>query len=130
MTRKENEVVAGSLERLVEVAGDPAPEVFARLFAAYPETEAEFARDVTGAVRAEMLTMVFTCLMDPAGPYQANLVKTERVNHDGFGVPSELFDRFFAIVKETCRDLLGDHWTQEVEAAWSAQINQVLAASR
>lgn len=130
MTRKENEVVACSLERLSEEVGDPAPEVFARLFAAYPETEAEFARDVTGAVRAEMLTMVFTCLMDPAGPYQANLVKTERVNHDGFGVPQELFDRFFVIVKETCRDLLGDNWTQEVEAAWSAQINQVLVASR
>ena len=130
MARKENEVVAGSLERLVEIVGDPAPQVFARLFADCPETEAEFARDVTGAVRAEMLTMVFTCLMDPAGPYQAGLVRTERVNHDGFGVPPELFDRFFVVVKETCRDLLGDDWTHEVEAAWSAQINQVLRASR
>lgn len=74
--------------------------------------------------------MVFTCLMDPAGPYQANLVKSERVNHDGFGVPPERFDRFFGIVKETCRELLGDDWTPEVEAAWSAQIRQVLAASR
>lgn len=130
MGQRECEVVAGSLERLAERVGDPAPQVFARLFAELPDTEAQFARDVTGAVRGEMLTMVFTCLMDPAGPYQAGLVRTERVNHDGFGVPPEQFDRFFEVVRDSCRELLGDEWTQEVEAAWSAQISQVLAASR
>ncbi|MFZ5718141.1 MAG: globin domain-containing protein [Pseudomonadota bacterium] len=129
MGQRECEIVERSLERLAERAGDPTAEVFARLFAAHPETEGEFARDVTGAVRAEMLTMVFTCLMDPAGPYQAALVRTERVNHDGFGVPPQLFDRFFQIVKATCRDLLKDDWTPEVEAAWTAQIDRVLATS-
>jgi len=77
-----------------------------------------------------MLTMVFECLMDPGGPYQANLVRAERVNHDGFGTPSEEFDRFFGIVHETCRDLIGPDWTPDFEAAWVAQIGRVLAASR
>jgi hypothetical protein len=76
-----------------------------------------------------MLTMVFNCLMDPSGPYQANLVLTERVNHDGFGTPPAVFNRFFGIVLETCRDILGPDWSPEFERAWTARINQVLAGS-
>lgn len=74
--------------------------------------------------------MVFDCLMQPSGPYQLNLVRTERVNHDGFGTPAEVFDRFFGIVQETCRDILGADWTPEFEAAWTARIEQVLAGSK
>jgi len=77
-----------------------------------------------------MLTMVFDCLMNPAGPYQAHLVRAERVNHDGFGTPNEVFDRFFWIVLEVCRERVGAAWTAETDAAWTAQIEGVLAASR
>ncbi|HEX7885887.1 MAG TPA: globin [Phenylobacterium sp.] len=120
------DLVAASLEQV----GDPAADIFARLFAEFPETEARFWGDVTGAVRAEMLTMVFDCMMNPAGLYQANMVRAERVNHDGFGTPNELFDRFFWIVRDVCRDRAGEHWTPETDAAWTAQVEKVLAASR
>lgn len=118
------------IERSLEQVGDPADDVYARLFAEFPETEARFCRDVTGAIRAEMLTMVFDCLMNPAGPYQLNLVRAERVNHDGFGTPNEVFDRFFWIVRDACRARAGTHWTPETEAAWTAQIERVLTATR
>lgn len=130
MTDDQTQMIVRSLEAIAEKVGDPTPQVFARLFAEHPEAEAEFARDVTGAVRGEMLTMVFTCLMDPDGPYQAGLVRTERVNHDGFGVPSELFDSFFEVVKATCREVLDGEWSPDVEAAWSAQIAHVLDRSK
>lgn len=110
--------------------GDPTAEVFARLFAELPETEERFARDVTGSIRAEMLTMVFDCLMNPAGPYQLNLVRTERMNHDGFGTSNDVFDRFFWIVRDVCRERAGGAWTSETDAAWTAQIEDVLAGSR
>lgn len=115
---------------MAERAGDPTAQVFARLFAEFPETEERFDRDVTGAVRGEMLTMVFDCLMNPAGPYQANMVRAERVNHDGFGTGNVVFDRFFWIVRDMCRELAGEDWTPETDAAWTAQIEQVLAASK
>lgn len=124
------EIVTESLERLAERVGDPAPQIYERLFAAIPEARERFARDTTGAVRGEMLAMVFGCLMDPGGPYQANLVRTERVNHDGFGTPSDQFDSFFRIVRETCRDLLGADWTPEVDAAWDDQICRVLSGGK
>jgi len=122
------EIIASSLELVAERAGDPGPQVYARLFAEFPETEARFIRDVTGAIRAEMLTMVFDCLLAPDGPYQKNLVLAERVNHDGFGTPPEVFDRFFPIVMETCREILGADWTPQLEAAWTAQLARYMSA--
>jgi hypothetical protein len=77
-----------------------------------------------------MLRMVFDCLMNPAGPYQLNLVRAERVNHDGFGTPSDVFDRFFWIVRDVCRARAGRGWTPETEAAWTTQVERVLAASQ
>lgn len=127
MTPKPSDLIAQSLEAVVEQAGDPAPQIYARLFAEFPETEERFYRDTSGSIRAEMLTMVFDCLMDPGGPYQANLVRTERMNHDGFGTPNEVFNRFFWIVRDVCRELAGSSWTPDVEAAWMTQIERVSA---
>jgi hemoglobin-like flavoprotein len=115
------DVVAQSLELLAERAGDPRDAVYARLFAAHPEMEALFVRDTTGAVRGEMLAVAFECILDigGAGAYAANLIAAERVNHDGVGVPPEIFGRFFPLLAETCRDILGEAWTPQVDAAWA-----------
>ena len=130
MSAQAADMVSQSLELLAEQVGDPVGPIYARLFAEFPETEERFSRDTSGAVRAEMLTMVFNCLMDPGGPYQLNLVRAERVNHDGFGTPSEVFNRFFPIVMETCRDLLGPAWTPAFEQAWRGRIEAVLSATQ
>ena len=129
MTVEAADVVEQSLELLADRAGDPMEAVYARLYAEFPETEERFWRDVTGAIKAEMLTMVFSCLTDPGGPYQLNLVRAERVNHDGFGTANDVFNRFFWIVMETCRELLGTSWTPAFEAAWTRRIDDVLAAT-
>ena len=124
------EIIASSLELVAERAGDPGPQVYARLFAEFPETEERFWRDTRGTIRAEMLTMVFNCLMDPGGPYQLNLIRAERVNHDGFGTPNDVFDRFFWIVRDACRERVGPAWTPAFEEAWRRRIDDVLASTR
>jgi len=127
------EIVAASLELVAEQAGDPTPQVYARLFAEFPQMEALFVRDTAGAVRGEMLAVAFACLLDlgGAGAYAANLIAAERINHGEVGVPPEVFARFFPIVAETCREISGSAWTEEVEAAWAevlAQIDRLTAA--
>lgn len=129
MSKDPTDLIAMSLEAVVERAGDPAPKIFARLFDVLPETEDRFARDTGGAIRGEMLAMVFDCLMDPGGPYQANVVRSERVNHDGFGTPSDEFNRFFWIVRDGCRELAGPDWTPEIDEAWTLRIEQILTAT-
>jgi hemoglobin-like flavoprotein len=118
---RSSQIVVESLELLADRAGDPVAAVYARLFAAHPEMEALFVRDTTGAVRGEMLAVAFECILDigEAGAYAANLIAAERVNHEGVGVPPEVFGRFFPLLAETCRDLLGEAWTPQVDAAWA-----------
>lgn len=129
------DLIAQSLEMVAERYGDPAPQIYARLFAAFPETEALFVRDTTGAVRGEMLAVTFQCLLDVtgAGAYAANLIRAERVNHEGVGVPADAFARFFPIVMESCRDLLGEAWTPQIDAAWTellAELDAVIASAQ
>ncbi|HEX2818156.1 MAG TPA: globin [Phenylobacterium sp.] len=121
------EIVAASLEALAERAGDPARQVYARLFAEHPDMQALFVRDTTGAVRGEMLAMAFECLLDigGTGAYAANLIAAERVNHQGVGVPPEAFGRFFPILAQTCRELLGEAWTPQVDAAWAELLGRI-----
>ena len=87
-------------------------------------------RDTTGAVRGEMLAVAFQCLLDLDGGYAANLIRTERVNHEGWGVTPEVFARFFPIVMETCREVLADDWTAEVDAAWSEVLARIAGLTR
>jgi hemoglobin-like flavoprotein len=126
------DIVAASLELVAERAGDPAAAVYGRLFAAYPEMEALFVRDTSGAVRGEMLAVAFECILDigGAGAYAANLIAAERVNHEGVGVPPEVFGRFFPLLAETCRELLGADWTPEVDAAWAGLLARLDAVVR
>jgi hypothetical protein len=95
------------------------------MFAEFPETEALFVRDVSGAVRGEMLAVAFQCLLDLDGSYGANLIRAERINHEGWGVTGEAFVRFFPILMETCREVLGGDWTPEVDAAWAAALARI-----
>ncbi|MBN9562322.1 MAG: globin [Alphaproteobacteria bacterium] len=116
----DTDLIARSLELVAERHGDPAPLVYARLFADHPDMEALFVRDTAGSVRGQMLMVVIESLLDYIGgdAYSANLIRIERINHEGLGVPPEVFDTFFATVMATFKDLLGEDWTPETDAAW------------
>lgn len=118
---------AQSLDLLAERLGDPAPAVYERLFGRFPEVEAEFARDVDGAVRGEMLAVAFQSLLDLDASWGASLIRAEVTNHDGFGVPPDRFRAFFDVLRDVCREALGEAWTPEIEAAWAARLNRVEA---
>ena len=107
------DVIRQSLERLAERQGDPTAQIYARLFAARPETEALFVGDRTGAARGEMLAQAFDVLLDLAegGDQGARLIAVERVNHEGLGVPPDVFADFFPVVAQVVRDGLGEDWT-------------------
>ena len=118
-----------SLELVAERCEDPAPLVYARLFAENPALEALFIRDKSGIVRGQMLSVALEALMDLAGDghYAAGLLQTERANHDGLGVPMANFDSFFFTVLATFADIAGADWTDEMDAAWRALIDRARA---
>ena len=120
-------VIEESLERLAERAGDPTAVVYARLFARYPETEALFVRDVSGAVKGEMLAKTLECVLDLAGPnsYAANFIACEIVNHEGVGVPREVFARFYEVMMDTFCELGGPEWAASYGAAWRGVVERI-----
>lgn len=115
-----------SLE-LVAERGDPTPLVYRRLFAAHPEMEALFVRDVDGGVRGNMLAEAISAILDFIGTntYGANLMRIEVVNHENLGVPPEVFPAFFASMRDAFADTLGPEWTKETDAAWRGLLVQI-----
>ena len=124
-------LIEASLELVADRLGDPAPLVYRRLFAAFPELRPLFVGDTTGIVRGNMLQVTLECLLDFAGTraYSTHFVGSERVNHEGLGVPHATFDMFYQTVIATFREALGDAWTAETEAAWQRAASGLVAAA-
>lgn len=122
-----DQLLARSLERVVERVGDPAPLVYARLFARSPELQAMFVGDTQGSVRAEMFLRAIDTLMDLAGQrhYAAGMIASEWSNHHMNGVTTRQFESFFEIIVEVCQHALGADWTPEIDAAWRSTIDRV-----
>ncbi len=120
-----------SLELVASRVADPAPLVYARLFAEHPEVEALFVRDRSGIIRGQMLQVTIETLLDLAGDgaYASGLLQTERVNHQGLGVPADAFDSFYRVLMATFRDIAGVDWTPAMEAAWTRTIAAATAAA-
>ncbi|MEX2249597.1 MAG: globin [Parvibaculum sp.] len=131
LSEQEKQLIEHSIERVAEVAGDPAPHVYARLFAQAPEMEALFVLDTDGNARGHMLSESLDCIFDFLGPraYAPVLIQSELTNHEGFGVPPRIFATFFNVTMETFRDLLGAEWTTETDAAWGALLGELDAVA-
>ncbi len=123
-------LLADSLEQVVARIGDPAPRVFARLFAESPDLQALFVNDTSGGVRAEMFLRALECLQDAAGPgiYGTALVGAEHMNHLGYGVSTAQFQRFFVLIVDAFRAALGADWTPAHEAAWTCGLQRLARA--
>jgi hemoglobin-like flavoprotein len=122
--------IEASLALMAERAGDPTSLVYARLFAARPDLRELFCNDRSGAVRGEMLARVFDAILDFVNDrqYADHFIHSERMAHDSYGVPPDIFATFFGAVADTLRDVLGEDWTSETEAAW-AELLDAIAAS-
>lgn len=125
------ELLQSSLEQAVERIGDPAPQVYERVFGAAPELRALFVRDERGSVRGEMFHRVIETLLDVASqrPCAEGMIVAERINHGGIGVTPQQFDSFFDAVSQVCRQALGADWTAEIDAAWRGTLARVNALS-
>jgi len=120
-------LIIQSLEDASDRAGDIAPLVYARLFAAHPHMEPLFVRDKTGAVRGEMLFKVIEAILDFIGPrvYANMMIRNEVVTHEGYGVPREVFAVFFGTLRDTLREILGADWTPQIDTSWRLLLSEL-----
>ncbi|MGL4541801.1 MAG: globin [Polymorphobacter sp.] len=116
-----------SLEAVLMRVPDPVPIVYARLYADYPETVELFFLDRDGRRREHMLSVTFETLLDYIGDkrFAVSMLHCERINHAELGVTPEVYTRFFWVVRDAFRDLLGDGWTPRFEAAWNELLEEL-----
>jgi len=117
----EPDLIISSLELAADRCPDLTPLVYQRLFREHPEMEVLFFADRNHQIRGEMLSRVIEAILDFAGErhYAATLIQCEVVTHAGYDVPPDVFRVFFGVVAASVRELLGDDWTSDMDAAWT-----------
>ena len=106
---------------------DLTPLVYQRLFDQHPETRAMFRTLGSELVMGSMLALTIEAILDFAGDRrgQFRLIACEVVSHDGYGTPRELFTAFFAVIRDTLRDLLRDEWSPDIAQAWDRLLIEI-----
>ena len=119
--------IEATLELVVERCGDPAPQMYARVFAQHPQMKPYFWRDTNDAVKGEMLSRTFAAILDFIGErrYADHMIGNELITHEGYDVPREVFASFFTIIRDAFREILGSDWTPTFEHAWSALLADI-----
>jgi hemoglobin-like flavoprotein len=114
------ELVTASLERAAARCEDLTPLVYERLFRAHPETRTMFRTEGSALVKGSMLELALEAILDFAGARKAahRMIYCEVQSHEAYGTPHDLFGVFFNVIADCVRDLLGNEWTPETEAAW------------
>ena len=126
MTRSGNPIER-SFELAAERCEDLTPLVYRRLLAKHPETQTMFRSEGTELVKGSMLAMTIEAILDFAGERTGKfrMIECEVSSHDAYGTPRELFVSFFGVIAETLREILGNDWTPEIDAAWRAMLAEV-----
>jgi hemoglobin-like flavoprotein len=121
------QAIEDSLELVAAACEDPTPKVYERLFQKFPEVEPLFILDENDSAKGHMQFQAIECVLDLVGPrtYATTLIQSERINHDGLGVPVETFSEFFPVLKDTFQEIAGESWTGEHEAAWGQLLNEI-----
>lgn len=122
-------IITETLESVADRRGDPTSDVYAKLFGAHPELERLFLMDRDGGVRASMMQQALECIVDYVGDRRVapQIIASSRIHHDGYNVPADRFDAFFAAIRDAFRDILGSDWTVETERAWAGMLGEFAA---
>jgi hypothetical protein len=78
-------------------------------------------------VKGSMLALTIETILDFSGERRGKfrMIECEVSSHDAYGTPRELFFAFFGVIAATLRELLGDNWTAEIDAAWSDMLAEI-----
>jgi hemoglobin-like flavoprotein len=116
-----------SFELAAERCEDLTPLVYRRLFREHPEAESMFRREENDLVKGSMLALTIDAMLDFAGDRTGNfrMIQCEVESHDAYGTPRELFGKFFGVIADAMRELLGPDWSPEIEDAWQKLLGEI-----
>ncbi len=88
-----------------------------------------FRTEGSEPVKGSMLALTIEAILDFAGKRRGHfrLIESEVFSHDAYGTPRELFVAFFAVIRDCLLDILGEQWSQEIDAAWHKLLRDIEA---
>ncbi|MCA6120594.1 globin [Bradyrhizobium sp. WSM 1704] len=118
-----------SFELAAERSDDLTPSIYRRLFRKHPEAQAMFRSEGSDHVRGSMLSLTIEAIIDFAGDRRGHfrLIECEVSSHDAYGTPRDLFVAFFGVIADELREILGEQWSGEIDAAWHKLLRDVEA---
>jgi len=121
------QLIQRSFELTAERGEDLTPLVYRRLFREHPEAEPMFRREANDLVKGSMLALTIDAIMDFAGDRTGNfrMIQCEVQSHDAYGTPRELFGKFFGVIADTIREILGSDWSPEIDEAWRKLLGEL-----
>ena len=93
-----------------------------------------FRTEGSELVKGSMLALTIDAILDFAGERTGHfrLITSEISSHDAYGTPRELFGKFFGVIADTIRELVGTDWSPEMDDGWRkllGEIDAVIAQS-
>ena len=118
-----------SIERLVELAGDPQKEIYSLMYSRYPDLECLFVLDKDNSVRGAMLqtALEFVLAYSEKGVINKGDLASWRSHHLEYGVKEDIFGVFFELIRDCVRDNLGSEWTEQMASRWQEFLQEVAA---
>ena len=118
-----------SIERLVELAGDPQKEIYSLMYSRYPDLECLFVLDKDNSVRGAMLqtALEFVLAYSEKGVINKGDLASWRSHHLEYGVEEDIFGVFFELIRDCVRDNLGSEWTEQMASRWQEFLQEVAA---
>ena len=115
-----------SLERLVELAGDPQKEIYSLMYSRYPDLESLFVLDKDNSVRGAMLQTAFEFVLAYS---DKGVINKSDLATSSFGVwcQGRYFGVFFERIRDCVRDKLGSKWTEHGASRWQEFLQEVVA---
>ena len=116
-----------SFELAAARCDDLTPLVYRRLTREHPETSSMFRSEGSELVKGSMLALTIDAMLDFAGERTGHfrLIECEVSSHDAYGTPRELFGKFFGVIAETVREVLGDDWSPQIDVAWRKLLDEI-----
>ena len=117
------------IERSFELAGERAGDITAAVYEAYfarcPGSR-ELMKLTDQYMRGRMLESVLVMLMVGSAQEQREYIRFETKSHLSYGVLPHMYENLLGAVRDTVRSALGGDWTESIEAAWSARLDNIL----
>ena len=116
-----------SFELAARHCEDLTPVVYRRLFREHPEAEPMFRSEGSDLVKGSMLALTIDAILDFAGERTGSfrMISCEVQSHDAYGTARELFGKFFGVIADTIREILGSDWSPEIDEAWRKLLGEL-----